>query len=144
MFLARRKALVEPILGELLEWLQRKREEVPPKILLGIAVGYMIGEWPKLIRYLGHPDLTPDNNATERAVRPFVCGRKAWLYSGSPAGAYASAAIYSLIETAKLNNLEPYRYLWYLFEKLPHARGEDDYRSLLPQYLDRAAYASFS
>ena len=82
---------------------------------------------------------------TERAERPFVCGRKAWLYSGFSAGAYASAAIFTA--TSSLRNwagLEPYRYLWHLFDKFPHPRVEDDYRSLLPQYLDRAAYASFS
>jgi len=72
----------------------------------------------------------------ENTIRPYVIGRKNWLFSGTPAGAAASAAIYSLIETAKANGLEPHWYLRYLFEKLPEAMIEDDFRALLPQYLD--------
>jgi hypothetical protein len=64
-------------------------------------------------------------------------GRKNWLFSGSPRGATASATIYSLIETAKANKLEPHRYLRYLFEHLPHAKTEEDYKALLPPYIDR-------
>lgn len=77
----------------------------------------------------------------ENTIRPFVIGRKNWLFSASPEGAAASAALYSLIETAKANGLEPYWYLRYLLEKLPDAMTEDDYKSLLPQYLDRASLA---
>ena len=66
-------------------------------------------------------------------------GRKNWLFSGHPRGANASAALYSLIETAKANNIEPYRYLRYIFEQIPYAQTEYDYKKLLPQYLDREA-----
>ena len=62
-------------------------------------------------------------------------GRKNWLFSGSPRGAEASAAIYSLIETAKADGLEPYAYLRFLFERLPRATGEDELRALLPQHV---------
>ena len=62
-------------------------------------------------------------------------GRKNWLFSGNPEGASASAALFSLIETAKANELEPYHYLRYLFDKLPMAETTEDYKSLLPQYL---------
>ena len=65
--------------------------------------------------------MTPDNNSAENAIRPFVVGRKNWLFAGTPKGALASAGLYSLIETAKANGLEPYRYLRYLFEELPFA-----------------------
>jgi len=106
-----------------------------PKSLLGIAVNYTLKQWPRLIRYLDHGEVTPDNNAAENAVRPFVVGRKNWLFAGTPAGAAASAGLYSLIETAKANGLEPYKYLRYLFEKLPFALSEDDYGKLLPQNL---------
>lgn len=85
--------------------------------------------------------LRPDNNLAENAIRPFVVGRKNWLFSGHPRGAKASAALYSLIETAKANKLEPYHYLRFIFEKLPFARTEDDYKNLLPQYLNREALA---
>ncbi|HEY4619921.1 MAG TPA: transposase domain-containing protein, partial [Nitrospirota bacterium] len=81
--------------------------------------------------------LRPDNNLAENAIRPFVVGRKNWLFAGHPRGAGASATIYSLIESAKANELEPYRYLRYLFERLPMAETEADYRALLPQYVDR-------
>ena len=72
------------------------------------------------------------NNSCEQAIRPFVIGRKNWLFSGSPRGAAASALLYSLIETAKANGREPYWYLRELFEKLPLARTRADYLALLP------------
>jgi transposase len=73
----------------------------------------------------------------ENAIRPFVVGRKNWLFSGSPRGARASAAIYSLIETAKANGLEPYQYLRHLFENIPQAKTTADLKALLPMNLDR-------
>jgi transposase len=79
----------------------------------------------------------PDNNAVENAIRPFVVGRKNWLFSCTPEGARASAAIYSLIETAKANDLEPYWYLKHLFENLPEAMSEEDFQALLPQQIDK-------
>ena len=80
--------------------------------------------------------LKPDNNLAENAIRPFVLGRKNWLFSGHPNGAQASAALFSLIETAKANRLKPYEYFRFLFDKLPYAESDDDYKKLLPQYLD--------
>ena len=77
-------------------------------------------------------EATPDNNLAENAIRPFVIGRKNWLFAGTPQGARASATIYSLIETAKANNLEPYKYLRFLFENLPFVESEEDYEKLLP------------
>ena len=79
--------------------------------------------------------MTPDTNACEQAIRPFVVGRKNWLFSGSPRGAKASATLFSLIETAKANNREPYWYLRGLFEKLPAARTAADYLTLIPRQL---------
>ena len=131
-FVAARRAQVQPVLAKFHGWLQDKRAQVLPGSALGKAVAFALGEWPKLIRYLDHPHLRPDNNACEQAIRPFVVGRKNWLFSGSPRGAEASAILYSLIETAKANRREPYWYLRELFEKLPHARTRADYLSLLP------------
>ena len=71
---------------------------------MGIAVHYTLKQWKRLLVYLDHPEMTPDNNSAENAIRPFVVGRKNWLFSGNPKGAKASADIYSLIETAKRNN----------------------------------------
>ncbi len=131
-FVAARRARVQPVLAKFHAWLQDKRDQVLPGTALGKAVAFALSEWPKLIRYLDHPQLRPDNNACEQAIRPFVVGRKNWLFSGSPRGAEASAILYSLIETAKANRREPYGYLRELFEKLPHARTRADYLTLLP------------
>ena len=73
-----------------------------------------------------------DNNPVENAIRPFAIGRKNWLFSASVAGAKASANLYSLIETAKANGLEPYAYLKRVFADLPNAKNFDDVDRLLP------------
>jgi transposase len=131
-FLAQRQQQVQPILEDLKAWLEKKAEQVPPQTLIGKAVHYTLGQWEKLIRYLEHPLLTPDNNAAENAIRPFVLGRKNWLFSGSPAGAESSCGMYSLIETAKQNGLSPYFYLFQVFEKTPLLQNNADWQSLLP------------
>jgi transposase len=137
-FVEQRKTQAQPILQEFYHWLQAQHSQVPPKTALGKAVVYALAEWPKLIRYLDSPDLTPDNNACEQAIRPFVVGRKNWLFAQTPSGAYASAALYSLIETAKANNLEPYLYLRYLFSNLPDAEDPESFRLLLPTVIEKA------
>ena len=131
-FAAARRAAVEPILSDLHTWLERRGEQIPPTSLLGKAVGYTMAQWPKLIRYLDHPVMTPDTNACEGAIRPFVVGRKNWLFSGSPRGAESSATLFSIIETAKANGQEPYWYLRKLFEELPTARTEEQITALAP------------
>ena len=103
--------------------------------LLGKAIHYTLNLWPELIVYLEDGNIPIDNNRAENAIRPFVIGRKNFLFSGSPRGARASAALYSLIETAKANQLEPWAYLNYLFEKLPTAKSEQTLLALLPQNL---------
>ena len=131
-FVAARRERVEPVLDKLNAWLRTKHGQVLPSSALGKAVRYTLEQWPKLIRYLECAQLTPDTNACEQAIRPFVVGRKNWLFSGSPRGAAASAAIYSIIETAKANDREPYWYLRELFEKLATARTRADYLALIP------------
>ena len=143
-FVAERKAQVLPILQDFKQWLDAKALQVPPSLLLGKAINYAIGEWPKLLRYLDSPHLTPDTNLVENAIRPFVIGRRNWLFSGSPRGAHASATLYSLIETARANGVEPYRYLRYLFTKLPLAYSREDYLALTPQYLDQGDFEKSS
>ena len=100
-----------------------------------VAFFLQFNEKSGLVVYLEHAEMTPDNNRAENAIRPFVVGRKNWLFAGTPKGAQASADLYSLIETAKANGLEPYRYLRYLFEKLPFAQSGEDYQRLLPMRL---------
>jgi transposase len=137
-FVSRRKEEVEPLLKGFHSWLGNKILQVPPSSLIGKAVGYALRQWGKLEKYLEQAYLTPDTNLVENKIRPFVLGRKNWLFSGSPQGAFASASLFSLIESAKANALEPNLYLRYIFEKLPHAKSEADYRQLLPQNVQAA------
>lgn len=130
-----RQEKAKPILDDFFKWLSKKSLQVVPKSLLGAAVNYTLNQWHRLTVYLRHPFMTPDNNLAENAIRPFCVGRRNWLFAGTPEGAKASADIYSLIETAKANDLEPYKYLRYLFEKIPFAESEEDYRNLLPMNL---------
>jgi transposase len=142
-FMQCRREQVEPVLEKLYVWLEERKGQVPPSMTLGKAIGYTLGQWPKLIRYLDSPLLGPDNNACERAIRPFVVGRKNWLLSGSPAGAEASAAWYSLIETAKLNGVEPYLYLCYILARLPESDDPAEYRFLLPWSISKESLLDF-
>ena len=111
---------------------------VPPKSLLGKAVSYNLNQWEKLLVFLDNPFVPIDNNRIENDIRPFVLGRKNWLFSGSPRGAHASCMIYSLIRTAEANGLEPYQYLRYLLEKLVHLKDEDEEEiaKLAPHQID--------
>ncbi len=133
---ALRQREVKPLLEKFRQWLEKKSLQVVPKSLLGKAVSYTLDQWPRLVGYLEIGYATPDNNLAENAIRPFVVGRKNWLFAGTPEGAAASAAMYSLIETAKANGLDTYKYLRFLFENLPCAKSEEEYRNLLPQQLD--------
>ncbi len=133
----RRRQQSVPILDEFKTWLDKSYPLTPPKGLLGMAMGYTLKNWQKLIVYTTNGLLRPDNNVAENAIRPFVLGRKNWLFAGHPNGAHAVAAFFSLIETAKANGLEPYAYLRCLFEHLPLIKDQASYRALLPQYIDR-------
>ena len=105
---------------ELRKWLDDIAPEVLPKSLFGMAVHYGRQQWPKLVRFLEDGRIEIDNNRAERSIKPFVIGRKNWLFCNTPKGAHASAMIYSIIESAKENRLNPYAYLNYLFERLPN------------------------
>ena len=136
-FLSKRKFKAAPILKEFKQWLIKSSEEVPPSVLLGKAISYTLSQWDKMTAYLESPYLTPDNNACENAIRPFVLGRKNWLFCKSPAGAESSCGMYSLIETAKQNALIPLHYLTTLFEKAPLAVSQEDWEQLLPWNITR-------
>ena len=105
---------------------------MPPTSLTGKAIDYIDGQWPKLVRVLDDGRLELSTNAIERAIRPFVVGRKAWLFADTPSGATASARLYSLVETAKANGVEPWRYLEAIFTRLPVASTRADYEALMP------------
>jgi transposase len=131
-----RQRHAQPVLEELKNWLDTSLPQVPPSSATGKALHYLQSEWEKLVRYLDDGRLEIDNNLAENAIRPFVLGRKNWLFSDSVKGVKASANLYSLIETAKANGLEPYAYLRYLFAELPKAETVDDIEALLPGNLD--------
>jgi hypothetical protein len=118
--------------------LAMRQEQARPKGQLGKAITYALNQRDRLLVFLEEPMLTPDNNLAENAIRPFVLGRKNWLFAGTPKGAEASATLYSLIETAKANNCEPYSYLRHIFERLPQASVLADYEALLPWNVNRA------
>jgi transposase len=126
-----------PVLDELRAWLDEALLQVPPTSATGKALNYLNREWGKLIRYLDDGRLEIDNNGAENAIRPFVVGRKNWLFSNSVKGVKASANLYSLIETAKANGLEPYAYLRYLFTELPKAGTVEAIEALLPGNLNK-------
>jgi transposase len=131
-FLSERKTQAGVVLKNFKAWLDKRQEEVPPSMLLGKAIGYTLNQWGKLIMYLESPYLTPDNNACENAIRPFVIGRKNWLFNKSPLGAESSCGMFTLIETAKQQGLVPFEYLMAIFEKAPFAHSLDDWQKLLP------------
>ena len=139
-FVAERKKLQEPRLTQMYEWLVARSRSVVPMGSLGKAISYALGQWQYMTRYLDHSLLTPDNNGVENAIRPFVVGRKNWLFSNTPSGAHASAGLYSLIETAKANNHEPYKYFCHIFEMIPKAKTLEEKLALLPYRLDPASY----
>jgi hypothetical protein len=142
-FLRSRRDAVTPILEKLEAYLTAKAIEVPPQTALGKAVSYTRDLWPRLVRYLECPYLTPDNTEAERAIRPFTIGRKNWVISGGPRGAFASATLYSFIETTKLCALEPYYYLRYVLTKLPSTSPEK-LPSLLPWNVDTNAFGELT
>jgi transposase len=121
-----------PLLAQLKAWLEKTQPQVTAQNALGKAVNYPASNWSRLERYIEAGHLPIDNNAAERAIRPFVIGRKNWLFSDTPKGATASAQLYSLVETAKANGQEPYAWLCHILERLPQATTVEDYEALLP------------
>lgn len=105
---------------------------VVPNGLRGKALTYLREQWPKLILYVEHGDWPKSNNACENSIRPFVIGRRGWLFADTVDGAAASANLYSLVETCKACRIDPYRYLTLLLQRLPLAKNVDDYAALLP------------
>jgi len=127
-----RKTQSKPIVTELHRWLTAMSSEVLPQSAFGKAIAYALGQWPKLLVFLDRVEVPLDNNRCENAIRPFVIGRKNWLFSDTQAGALASANLYSLIETAKANGIEPHAYLTWLYTQLPNATRVEHFEAMLP------------
>jgi len=124
----------KPVLDAFLSWLKIQSKKVLPKSAFGQAISYCLNQWDKLEAFLLDGRLEIDNNRSERSIKPFVIGRKNWLFANTSRGATASAIIYSVIETAKENGLNPFNYLTYLFEQIPNVDTKDKniIDSLLP------------
>ncbi len=124
----------KPILDDFYQWLSTHKPKVPPKSPIGTAINYALKQWRYLNTYLQDGRLEIDNNRSERAIKPFVIGRKNWLFMGNEKGATAMTHLYSLIETAKVHGLNPFDYLRFIFWQLPLANTIDDYETLLPHH----------
>lgn len=121
-----------PVLKKIEALLLANLHAVAPKTLLGQALHYAAGQWSKLARFVLDAKHPIDNNACENSIRPFVIGRRNWLFADTVAGANASANLYSLLQTCKANGIDGYRYLRALLVELPKARTADDFEALLP------------
>jgi transposase len=124
-----------PILDKLKIWLDTYLTKVPKQHKLSQAMRYMLRHWQELTNYLLDGRIEIDNNRIENTIRPIAIGRKNYLFAGSPSGAKAAATFYSLIETCKANNVEPYKYFSVMLHKIRLCSTEEDFRKLLPQFI---------
>ena len=115
----------KPVLDAMLAWANELMPKTAGKSALGKALHYLLEQWPYLVRYLEDGRLELSNNRAERSIKPFVMGRKNWMFANTPAGAQSSSVIYSLIETAKENHLDPYRYLVWILREAPKLEQRD-------------------
>lgn len=130
--LEQRQKHAVPKLAALKQWLDGKQPKVAPDTLTRKAINYLLNQWLHLERYCEHGQLRISNILAENAIRPFVVGRKGWLFSDSPAGAHASAVMFTLIETAKANGVEPYAYLQHVIGNIAIADTDEALDALLP------------
>lgn len=132
VLLDRRNKHIAPWCEKFKTRLEKLAPLYPAQGLMAVAIGYCLNNWDSLTAFLRHADLVITNDPVERSIRPFTTGRRNWIFSGGPRGAHASAFMYTLVESAKANDLEPKAYLTRLFEQLPLATNREQLRSLLP------------
>jgi hypothetical protein len=135
-FLIERKKRAQEVFAELEEAMEDARLQYATKSPMGKAISYLYTYWDTLIAYVDCYESSAHNNIAENAIRPFVIGRKGWLFSNTETGAHASAFYYSLVETAKANGINVYDYLWYCLSEAPKCRTESDWDALLPWNMD--------
>jgi len=127
----------KPLLDDLHAYLTDMQPRTLPKSPLGQAVSYTLNQWPKLLTYLADGRLENNNNRSERAIKPFVIGRKGWLFADSVAGASAATIIFSLVETCKYHGVEAYDWFRYVLQQLPLCQSDAEIKALMPFNIDR-------
>ncbi|MDD3997602.1 MAG: IS66 family transposase [Sphaerochaetaceae bacterium] len=135
-FLTERRKLASAVFEDLRRLMDETRAQYASRSPMGTAITYLYTYWDSLIRYVECFEATPENNIAENAIRPFVLGRKAWLFSNTESGAEASAFYYSMVETAKLNGVNVADYLWYCLDEAPRCKTDSDWEKLLPWNMD--------
>lgn len=125
-----REELIKPILENMKLKAEEQKPKVPDKSKIGMAIKYFLSEYDYLVAYLQDGRLNPDNGFTERAIRKFAIGRNNWMFSDTPDGADASAILYSLVITAKINGVNIYRALTKILTEIPLAQSCEDYERL--------------
>lgn len=134
-----RLKLEKPVLEAFWVWVHSTKGKVLPKSKLGEALGYALNHKAEFMNYLQDGNCSISNNLAENSIRPFTVGRRNWLFSGSPKGASASATVYSIVESAKANGLNPFKYLQFIFSQLPgvqfarHPEFLEDYLPWSPE-----------
>jgi Transposase and inactivated derivatives len=119
------------VIEEFYAWIEKQQDKTLPQSLLGKALQYAQNQKKHLLSFLKDGRIELSNNRAERSIKPFVIGRKNWLFCNTPGGAKSSALLYSLVETAKENNLNPYEYLNFVFEQI-QANPAANLSDLLP------------
>ena len=121
-----------PLFDKLIALVADLHPNVPVDTPFEKALRYAINNLPLIRQYVDYSYTRPDNNVIENLIRPFAIGRKNWMFSGNVAGAEASAILYSLVQTAKLNGINPFEYLRLVFDKLPYVETREELVALLP------------
>jgi transposase len=121
-----------PVVKMFKDWVDTLLPGTPPNSALGKALAYSVRQWPKLVRFLEHPDVPIHNNFVERQIKQYALGRKLWMFCYDKVGAQASANLFSLVMTARANGVEPFEYLCEVFEQLPLATTVEAVEALLP------------
>lgn len=129
----------KPLVDAFLLWIDENQNKYMRNSKLGKAFSYTLNQKEGLIQFLNDGNIPLSNNIAENAIRPFTVGRKNWLFAGSPNGAKASAIVYSIIETAKANQLNPFKYLNRLMSELP-GLAYDEYPDYLNNYMPWSEY----
>ena len=124
--LQKRQEFIKPLVEEFFAWVKEQIEQcsVPPKSKTGEGLRFIINQEKYLRVFLEDGDVPIDNSASERSIRTFCLGKKNWMFHNTANGAAASALVYSISETAKLNNLRPYYYFKYILTELPNLCDE--------------------